>query len=431
MVLALDTLPRKTLTIALAVLLSAAMGYSLWRQYRAETLQRQGTRDALEQALELQPRNAEFHNRLGRIHLFSPDGNSDKAMSLLTRATQINERRASFWTDLALAFELRGDTGAAAQAFERARQVEPRTPQVLWQQLNFHLRREEYEQALILGRLLLEAAPEYSARLLPLLGRVTDDDTLIRRVVPASRDPLVALLEFLARERRPEPRSAELAWRRVVQQNAPMPAFAVRMFLDWLLNARQVALAERVWSDAAQRSWIAVPADSLEQTLYNADFRYPLLNFGFDWRVAPHPEATVLIEPEGPEPGQQSLCVQFYEDARAAYSNVSRLIAVESGSRYVLRAQVRSERLDARPGAFLEVQELTAPNSRHRRGVFRSDTWRGTTRWRPLSVEFITGPETSLVQLSLHRPAARAGDPAASGLLCVAAFDLKSLGAIQ
>jgi tetratricopeptide (TPR) repeat protein len=431
MVLLLETLPRKLVTVALAVLLATAMGFSLWQQYRVETLQRQGTREGLEAALEIQPRNAEFHNRLGRILLYSPGGNPDRAMAQLARAAQLNERRASFWTDLSLAFELRSDVTSAAQALERAQRAEPRTPRVVWHQLNFHLRREEYEQALTLGRTLLAMDSSYAPRLLPLLSRVTDVETLVTRVVPPARDTYVALLDFLAREQRPDPRGAELAWRRAVEHGAPMPAFIVRMTLDWLLHRQEAALARRIWSDAAQRGWIAVPAEALDELFYNADFRYPLLNFGFDWRIAPHAEATVLIEPDGPEPGQQSLCVQFNEDARAAYAHVTHLLPVEPASRYVLRAAVRSERLDARPGAFLEVQEAAPPTAQRKRGVFRSDTWRGTARWQPFSVEFITGPETALVQLALHRPAAREGDPSASGMMCVAAFELKSLGAIR
>lgn len=427
MVLQLDTLPRKSLTIFLVSALVAAASFYLWRQQRADALQRQGTRESMEQALELQPRNAEFHNRLGRILLYSPGDNAERAQLLLTRATQLNGRRASFWLDLALSHELHGDLSLAEQMLARARTVEPQTPAVLWHQLNFQLRREENSSALTLARQLLEMAPDYAPRLLPLLARVTDTETLIVRVVPKNAKAHIALLEFLVREARPDVRGAELAWQRVQQQDAAMPQFIVRMFLDWLLQTQQVNQAQRVWNDAAQRGWIPVSPEAARQPFYNADFRFPLLNFGFDWRASPHAEATVWIDPSGPEPGQQSLCVQFTDDARADFANVMRYLPVEPSARYRLRTVVRSDRLNSRAGAFLEVQEQIAASSTIRRLPVRSDSWNGTTHWRPLSLEFATGPETRLVQLALRRPAPRTDEPPAAGAVCLASFELKTL----
>ena len=422
MVLALDTLPRKLTAILLALAASIPLSISLWSHCRTDSYSRQGTPESLQKAIALQPGNAELHNRLGRVLLYSPAGDAAGAKTELERAAALDPRTARYTVDIALALEITGDTDGATRAIERARRAEPRTPAILWYELNYWLRREQNERAIGLARELLRMAPEYTARAVPLLLRVTSGSALLDTVVPQDVNAYGNVLEVFRREDRLE--SAAKFWQRTLELHQPIPEGHVRMFVDWVLPRGQPELALRAWSDAARNGWIAVEPQALSQPLYNADFRYPLLNFGFDWRVQPHAEASVWVESGGPRGGQQSLCVQFSQDAREDYSGVYHFATVQPAYHYEMRAAMRTEKLISSAGAWLQVQEM-APG----RGVTpATEPLLGTNPWKEVSLQFETGPETKLVRLMLMRPAPTLKEPPASGLVCVAPLEWKPLG---
>ncbi|MBI3484629.1 MAG: tetratricopeptide repeat protein [Acidobacteria bacterium] len=420
--MALDTLPRKLTAILLALAASVPLSVSLWSQYRTDFYSRQGTAESLQQAIALQPGNAELHNRLGRVLLYSPAGAALRAKGELERAAALDPRTATYTIDVALYLELADDFEGAARAIERARRVEPRTPFILWHETNFWLRREQNGRAMGLARELLRMAPEYTARAVPLLLRVAPGSTLLDDVVPKDVNAYGNVLEIFRREDRIE--SAAKFWERALELGQPLPEGHVRMFVDWVLARGQSELALRAWSDAARHGWIPVDPETLSEPLYNADFHYPLLNFGFDWRVEANADASVWVESGGPRGGQQSLCVQFSQDARGDYAGVYHYAAVQPAHHYELRASMRTDKLISNSGAWLQVQEM-APG----RGVTPStEPLMGTNPWKEVLLQMETGPETKLVRLALVRPAPTLKEPPSSGLVCVSPLEWKPLG---
>jgi hypothetical protein len=291
----------------------------------------------------------------------------------------------------------------------------------LWQRVNFALRRGEYAQAQTWLRELLQQAPEYTDRALPLFSRVTEPATLIMEAVPDRVEAIVAAMDFIRREDHLE--AAEAAWKRLLEQQGTPRSNAVRPYLDWLIASGEARLAQTMWEQAAQRGWIPVDAAAAGESFYNAGFQFPLQNFGFDWRVTPHNEASVWMEARGPEPGLQSLCVQFTEGARADYSHVFHYVAVEPNSYYNLRATLRSDRLYSRPGAYVEVWD---PVSKE---VMHSDSVTGTSAWKAIAMPIQTGTESRLLRVGLRRPAPGSGEEPATGLVCVADLKWELLGA--
>ncbi len=422
MVLALDTLPRKLTAILLAVGASIPLSIYLWNHYWADSFSREGTPESLQQAIALQPSNAEMHNRLGRMLLYSPASDTGRAKAELERATTLDPRTASYMVDVALALEISGDTDGAARAIERARKAEPRTPVILWHELNYWLRREQNERAIAQASELLRMAPEYTGRAVPLLLRVTSGNALLDAIVPRDVNAYGNVLEVLRREDRLD--TAAKFWQRTLELHQPIPEGHVRMFVDWMLSQGQAELALRTWSDASRNGWIAVVPESLSEPFYNSDFHYALLNFGFDWRVQPQAETSVWVESGGPRGGQQSLCVQFPQDAREYYTGVYHFAAVQPSYRYEMRGMMRTEKLISSTGAWMQVQEM-APG----RGVTPStEPLLGTNPWREVSLQFETGPETKLVRLTLVRPAPSQKEPPAGGLVCIAPLEWKPLG---
>lgn len=420
--LLLDTLPRRILAATTAAAAAVGVSLLLLGQFQVDRLSREGTAESLERAISLQPENAELHNRLGRLLMFSASGDATRSSVELERAAALDPRSGRFWVDVSTAREMAGDVAGAQAALDRARAAEPRTPYTLWQQMNFALRAGAPQRAVELGRELLAQSPDYTLRALPLLAQVADMRALVETVVPPAPNALAATIEFLCNL--DQPQVAEPAWQRLVSLGDPPSPSLVRRYVDALLNSGALVPAQRVWAESIRRGWIAGDADALSEPLYNADFRRPLLNFGFDWRVLPHPEASAWIEGRGPQPGQQSLCVQFADGARADFANLIHLIPVQPDTMYSLHGQLKTDHLASRSGAFLEAAEL---QPKLRAGVTTLPLM-GSSSWEEVAIRLTTSPQAQLVRLSLNRPAPATSEPPASGLVCVANLEWKALG---
>lgn len=418
----LDTLPRKLMVATAAAAAAAGIFLLLARQFQVERLSSEGTAESLGRAIALQPENSELHNRLGRMLLFSVAGDPARSAVELERAAELDPRSGRFWVDVSMAREMTGDMPGAQKALERARAAEPHTPFFLWQQMNFALRSGANQQAIDLGRELLAQAPEYTLRALPLLAQVADMRALVETVVPQVPNALAATIEYLCNIDQAE--AAQPAWERLVALGNPPPSNVLRRYVDTLLNKGVLAPARKAWTESIRRGWVDGDAEALSEPLYNADFRRPLLNFGFDWRVLPHPDASAWIEARGPQPGQQSLCVQFADGARAEYGHLMHLIPVQPDTVYSLHGELKTNRLVSRSGAYLEVAEV---QPKPHAGITTLPLM-GSSSWEEFSLRLTTSPEAQLVRLTLNRPAPIASEPPATGLVCLANLEWKALG---
>ena len=426
MELLLDNMFRKLLAAFAAAVATVGLALPLWKYFQVDRLETEGSPASLERAIQIQPDKAELFGSLGHTLQFAAADNSARAMAALERATGLNPYAGNVWVDLALAREQQGDVAGAEQAISRARAAEPRTPSILWHEMNFALRREQIERGLGLARELLAEAPEYTGRTLTLLSSVASPAVLVRDVLPDMLSSLTGAIEIFSRlNNRPE--AAEPLWTRILALNQAPSTYYLRMLLDGVLDSGNIPLAGRIWGDAIRRGWIAGDTAALNEPLYNGDFHYPLLNFGFDWRVTPNPEASVWIEARGPQPGQQSLCVEFSQNARAGFAHVTHAVPVEPDTYYNLHGFLRTDRLSSRGGAYLQAFEIQP-----RRGLIATTVpVMGTGGWQEVSLRLETSHETRLVQLALVRPGVGPGEAAASGQVCAAAIEWKSLGQVK
>lgn len=425
MELLLDNLLRKGMAVTAAAAATAALSIPLWRYFQVDRLEAEGSQASLERAAQLQPEKAALFNRLGQGLLFSETQDAGGAIAPLERATTLDPYNGTYWVQLSTAREQQGDLAGAEQDLERARKAEPLTPSILWQQMNFALRRTENDRALQLARELLAEDPEYTGRTLVLLLTVATPSVLVKDVLPPTLNALSGAVEVFSKQNGLE--AAEPLWARLLALDEPPSAYLIRQLVDGVLEAGNVPLAQRIWKDAIRRGWIAGDVNALNEPLYNGDFHHPLLNFGLDWRVIPHSEASVWVEAHGPEPGEQSLCVEFAEGARDAFANVTHLVPVEPNTYYSLHGFLRTNRLTSRGGAYLQAYEIKPRPGQ----IARTTPMRGTGGWQEVSLRLETGRDTSLVQLALIRPAAAPGEAPATGQVCAAGIEWKTLGQVK
>jgi hypothetical protein len=215
-------------------------------------------------------------------------------------------------------------------------------------------------------------------------------------------------------------------WAKVRGLEQTPSVFQLRLFVDWLIHARQMELARAAWNESGRRGWLPVDVDASLEGFYNSDFQKPIQGFGFDWRVAHHPDASMWIETRGPEAGMLSLCVQFGEQARGEYAHLSHWIPVEPRTHYALHASLRSEKLASRGGAFLQVMDLDGG-----RVTSRTDSVTGTSSWREVMTRIESGPTSRLLQVTLMRPAAASADETGTGFVCMADLRWQKLGPVD
>ncbi|NDQ56873.1 MAG: hypothetical protein GZ088_07355 [Acidipila sp.] len=422
MLLLLNTGLRKTVVIVAATVATAALAFPLWRYFRVDRLEAAGSPSSLQRAIALQPDKPELYNRLGLLFLFSDDDNSNRALAVLQKATQLNPYSGAYWVDLAVAREQQGDLSGADQALQSARRIESNTPNVLWQDMNFALRTQQTDRALRDGRELLAKASEYTGRVLSQLAPVVPVPALVRDVLPATLRSFSDAIEIITKQNHMD--AAGVLWTRILALNEAPITYYLKALLDGALEAGDVSLAQRVWADSITRGWIAGDVTTARQPLYNGDFHHPFLNYGFDWRIVPQPDASVWLEGQGPMPGLQSLCVEFSDKARAGFAHIAHAIPVEPNTFYTLHGYLRTNRLSSPGGAYLQVAEALPRAGQ----VSTTSPVMGTGGWREVALRLRTGSETRMVQLSLVRPGVGSGEAAASGQVCMAALEWTSLG---
>lgn len=118
-------------------------------------------RQALQEALARNPRNAAAHEHLGFAHLRL--GDPEAASASFTEAAGLDEKRWRAVMGLGLAAMARSDLWAARLHFDTARRMQPRSAELLAYSAELHLRAGTYDKGVEDARASLEITPTPSA----------------------------------------------------------------------------------------------------------------------------------------------------------------------------------------------------------------------------------------------------------------------------
>jgi tetratricopeptide (TPR) repeat protein len=135
---------------------AATLIFQASRLWMADTHVGSGKVDEMQQGAALVPQNADAWDRIGRYYLLSfSDPDIPQAISDFQRAVKIDPFSEDYWLDLASAYDASGNTLAAQDAYDHAREVYPASALVAWNYGNFLLREEKDTKGM----------PKFSARL--------------------------------------------------------------------------------------------------------------------------------------------------------------------------------------------------------------------------------------------------------------------------
>jgi hypothetical protein len=342
---------RRALTPAIIAPILLFGAWQAGRLAYADALYRRATPSSVARAAALAPDRADYHFALAQL-------DSPHAAAHLERALAANAYDTEARIGLALEREAAGNRAEAArQLLEAARYDRQFAP--AWALANFYFRNGEAERFWIWAR--KSAAMSYGNRraFFDLCFLESGDaHEVFENVVAPRRDLDLPFLEYLIARHRI--RDAQEIAVRIAHDRAPASRDAVLDYIDAAIDAGETAAAWRVRSQLA----------GAQPLLSNGDFAAPLLNRGFDWKIA----AADGIAVARTEDGGPALSIEFSGREPESCELLRQALALEPGARYVLRFEYRTVELPEHTGVSWRLG--TAAEAAPEAGLVASAAWK-------------------------------------------------------
>jgi tetratricopeptide (TPR) repeat protein len=372
------------------------------------------SRERLERAVQLEPSNAEYHDRLGLNLMYAGD-DPQAAVPELNAAVNLNPYAARYWVDLANAYLVTGRTSEQRESLERAVLAEPTTPDVAWQAANFFLLQGDQEKALHNFRVVLANDPGKVAQAIELCWRAAGDPNLVLdQALPPRSDLYFSFLNLLMQNQNPA--AAETVWNRLVALKQPFSIQLAFPYIRFLLLQRKVPAAQNAWQQLASISPTLAPyLPTRTNLIVNAGFEQKILDGGFDWLYRPNPNVVLTIDTRDFHSGSRSLSIAF-DGQNPPNAGIFQFIPVKPNTDYAFSAAYRTEDILTASGPRFSVTDAYT-------GAFYvlTDDFLGTHSWQLQQAQFRTGPGTVLLLLSVTR---QPGSPLIRGKMWIDDFEL-------
>lgn len=357
----------------------------------------------LKKAVSLDPANPALHFRLGVGETYDL-ASSDAAGGIrqLERATELSPYETRYWRALASACEFEGNSACAGHAIARALVLSPMNPRVHWEAANYYLLAKDQPRALGQFQRLLELDPHFAGAVFRLSLSASNSPKMVyRQVLPpvASPELKLAYVNFLASQG--HDLSAYEIWKMVAARKPRLKFSLVNPYLERLIGRRQYEQAVAVWQDLEHLGAVHQPPDDDPGNLvFNGSFEQVPLDAGFDWRYHREPYVAVDFRARHAYRGKHCLRLDFSDVENHRDEPVYQLVPVAANQKYQLAAYVRSANIDSHSCPRLRVIDPTCRNCLDATSL----PVEGTTSWHQIVLNFETGPNTHLVQLSVWRP---------------------------
>lgn len=363
----------------------------------------------LQKAIQLEPSNAEYHDRLGQLLTYTAE-DPEAAVSQFQTAVRLNPYVSRYWLDLANVYLVTGRSSEQRASLEGAVLADPTTPDIAWQAANFLLLQGDNKKALHNFRVVLANDPTRVDDVLQLCLRVTKDvNEIIDEAAPEKPDIYFSLLHLLIQ--RKDTVSAEIVWKRLIGLKQPFGVQLAFPYIGFLLAKKEVTAAEDAWRNLASLNPSLVPYLQRPANLVvNGGFEDKILDAGFDWLCYPSPHVTLAIDTNQFYSGTRSLVITF-DGQNPPTAGIVQFIPVRPNTDYELSAAYRTEDIMSASGPRFSITDAYTNNS-----LVLTDDLLGTLPWRLQSTDFRTGPNTDLLLLTISRQPA---DPLIRGKLWI------------
>lgn len=393
-------LPLAARIVLLVAVLAVAGLYlrATSRAYRALRWAEETTPESLQTAVRLEPSNAEFRYRIGRYSLLAQD--FPNAIADFNAAIALNPYDARYWLDLASADLASADLPGTQQALARAMEVDPTTPEVVWQAANYELVQGNTELALRRFHDLVEHDSETLLAVMNVCWRATrDPDLIAEKVLPARADAQFTFIRFLWNKHEPE--AADKVWSHIIALKQPFPAQLAFPYLDYLISRGESAGTAEAWAQLAAANPAYRAFVPVGNQIVNGGFELDLLNGGLDWRYLPKDGVSVIIDISRAHSGKRSLAITFTGTPEDA--GVFQFVPVRGNTRYRFSGFMMAEDLET-----VSPPRFSALGLRGNQPYVLTEGVTGSAGWQQFHSEFTTRPEDDLLLVRVvRRPSQR------------------------
>lgn len=366
---------------------------------------RQDTAD-LQRAIALDPENASYDHQLGLVYSYSFDqANLSDATRYLRKATELDPRKALYWSDLGEVCDSVGDTACSDQAVQRALSLSPKTPKFVWKAGNHYLQTGQTDQALALFRRLLGMDDTYAQPVFRVCLRVVgNSQAILQQVMPPGRQTQLKLAYLNVVSMQGDTDDASQIWNQISPIGTSVKFSQIRSYVESLIAADDITQASAVWRQLEQTR--VIPNSTNGETgnlVYNGQFNHLPLDAGFDWRD-PNTQyvETDFQDPYG-EHDSACLRVDYAAGKNLESEPAYEFVPVMPKHSYRLQADVRTDSITSDSGPRLRVLDPVCPACL----TASTETTVGTTPWHQLALDFTTGAQTRVVRLSVWRVRSR------------------------
>jgi hypothetical protein len=380
-----NSVPAKLVLIVIEAAIFVILTVWVGKAYFASVVSRRVDAEDLGLASRLDPGEADYHLRLGRIYQYSlTDIDPARAIAELTRATQLNPMDAQPWLDLGAAQVVAGQIDEAAASLGRADYLAPNLPGFQWAIANFFLLHGNVNEAMRHFKMVLAGTDRYNGVIFTTAWKaVGDGDQILAALIPNQVTTEFAYLYFLVSQNKgPE---AKKVWERIAANPSSFDAGWTRTYMDWLMGSRQPDEAYNVWADLRKRKLVSESA-APGNLVANGDFEQGLENLGFAWRVEGfYPGVYLTQDSTTFHSSGHSVLISFTGKGNFYYQGFHQWLKVTPGVAYQARVYMKTAGITTDSGPRLQVFDTFNPNAL----TAFSEQLTGTNEgWTLLSVDF-------------------------------------------
>ena len=416
----LQRAPARAAILVFALAAGALLSYQAVRLWLAYHRIHSTRLEIIERGAALEPGNAEAWDLLGRYRqLDFASADPQQELADYQRAVQDDPLSATFWMNLAGAYEANGDLGAAQNAFERAHSVYPLSAEVAWNYGNFLLRQEKEAEGYAEIRHAVQSDPRLLTLAISRVWRSSQDvNILLDQVLPADQDAYVQALNFFASIRQPD--AALSVWRRMLALGKILALPRTFPFLDELIQDDRSTDAKQVWIEALTAAGLPHEEPLNHSLVWNGGFSSDFSNGGLGWRWNSPIGVAVDFDAAPPSSGVRSVRLDFGGGTNLELSQPMQYVPVEPRRTYHFHAYMRTEEITTESGMRFS---LVDPN--HDDAVnMLTDNFVGSHNWTALDLDLTTSAQTHFLLLRLLRAGSRLFENKLSGTVWIADVSL-------
>jgi pentatricopeptide repeat protein len=381
-------------------------------------------------ATQIEPANGEYWYKLGLYREWDIDnGDLNKAIEYLSRATSIDPRSATYLMALAGAYETAGQPTKAMQSYVAAVEDYPLSAETRWRYGSFLLRQGDTKQAYA----EMHRAVLGNPKLIPLVvSRVWldghDVQPLITTILPTDIESNQQALEWFCNAR--EPDAALAVWKRMIASGQTFPIADAIPLVDILLGIRRGDDARQVWREAlsasGNRNEVRTDGAIAANEVFNGGFEFDPVNGGLDWHVDVTPGAASDYDTSALHSGRRALRLRFGGTHNISYQGVWQIVPLDPGRSYRFEGYIRTSGITTDSGVRFMIVFSGADQA-----PIILDNFTGDHPWTAQTAEFTLAAGVYQAKIIIYRPSSQKFDNKLAGTAWVDDVSITPTGASQ